>query len=168
VTLTFRDVLVPEFDQEMALTRLVLERVPEEAFDWRPHEQARALGGLAAHLALIPHWGAAILDSDGYDLARRRSDPLPPKMSRAELLAVFDRHVAEVRRGLTDRTDAELAAPWVLTQGRRVLMSMPRVQAIRRFLLDHTVHHRGQMTVYLRMRDVALPPFYGPPANETP
>lgn len=166
MTLTLRDMLVPEFDQEMALTRLVLECVPEEAFDWRPDEKSRPLGGLAAHLARIPRWGAAILEGDGYDLADRSQDPAPANVSRAEVLELFDRHVAEVRRGLTDRTDAELAAPWVLTRGSRVLMSMPRVQAIRRFLLDHAIHHRGQMTVYLRMRDVPLPPFYGPPADD--
>jgi uncharacterized damage-inducible protein DinB len=167
VTLTLRDVLVPEFDQEMALTRLVLERVPEDAFDWRPHETSFALGGLATHLALIPRWGATILEADGYDLASRPPGPPPVKATRAEVLEAFDQHVATVRRGLTDRSDAELAAPWVLTRGGRVLMSMPRVQAIRRFLLDHAIHHRGQMTVYLRMRNIPLPPLYGPSADET-
>lgn len=162
-----RDWLLAEFDHEMALTRSVLARVPESAFDWAPHERSMALGGLATHLAVLPRWGSAILDHDGYDLATATGPKAPPKRTAAEVLATFDGYVAEVRRGLTERTDAELRAPWTLRQGNRTLMSMPRFAAMRTFLLSHTIHHRGQMTVYLRLQNVPLPPLYGPSADES-
>jgi uncharacterized damage-inducible protein DinB len=162
-----RDWLLAEFDHEMALTRRVLERVPEAAFDWKPHARAFGLGGLAMHLALIPHWGSAILAGEGYDLAHDPG-PTPADLRTVpEILETFDRHVATVRRGLTDQTDAALQATWSLTRGAHVVMSMPRFAALRTFLVSHAIHHRGQLTVYLRMRDVALPPLYGSSGDET-
>src|SRR5688572_3563810 len=142
--------LLPEFDHEMALTRQLLSRVPEEAFDWRPHELSFTLGGLTSHLAQVPHWGTAILRHDSHDLAvtgARRE----PATSRAGVLEIFDRHVAEVRRVLLDTSDGELLAPWALKRGTAIIMSMPRLAALRRFLLYHVVHHRGQLSVYLRL-----------------
>jgi len=162
-----KDWLLAEFDHEMALTRQVLARVPGGAFDWAPHERSLRLGGLASHLALIPHWGSAILDHDGYDLADANGSRPAEKHTPAEVLEAFDGHVAEVRRGLAGRTDAELSAPWTLRRGSRTLMSMPRFAALRTFLLSHTIHHRGQMTVYLRLQNVPLPPLYGPSADES-
>jgi uncharacterized damage-inducible protein DinB len=159
--------LLAEFDHEMALTRQVLERVPAGAFGWTPHERAIGLGGLATHLALIPQWGCAILDHDGYDLAEADGSKPAEKQTPAEILAAFDAHVADVRRGLTSRTDAELSAPWTLRSGNRTLMSMPRFAALRTFLVSHTIHHRGQMTVYLRLQNVPLPPIYGSSADES-
>lgn len=160
--------LLAEFDHEMALTRQVLERVPEGAFDWAPHERSLGLGGLAAHLALIPHWGSAILEHDGYDLAGADGGGAHAgQRTPAEILAAFDANVADVRRGLTSRTDAELSAPWTLRSGNRTLMSMPRFAALRTFLVSHAIHHRGQMTVYLRLQNVAVPPLYGPSADES-
>jgi uncharacterized damage-inducible protein DinB len=162
-----RDWLLAEFDHEMTLTRSVLARVPEGAFDWTPHERSMALGGLATHLAVLPHWGSAILDHDGYDLAAANGSKPAAKRTAAEVLATFDGYVAEVRRGLLECTDAQLRAPWTLRHGNRTLMSMPRFSAMRTFLLSHTIHHRGQMTVYLRLQNVALPPLYGPSADES-
>lgn len=162
-----RDWLLAEFDHEMALTRSVLARVPEHAFAWTPHERSMDLGDLATHLAVLPHWGSAILEHDGYDLTASNGPKPAPKRTAAEVLATFDGYVADVRRELTERTDAELRAPWTLRQGNRTLMSMPRFAALRTFLLSHTIHHRGQMTVYLRLQNVALPPLYGPSADET-
>jgi uncharacterized damage-inducible protein DinB len=161
-----KDWLLPEFDHEMALTRLVLERVPDAALAWKPHERAFSLGGLAAHLAVLPRWGLSILERDSHDLesgARRRDDDA---VTRDGVLEMFDAHVAALRRALVERADAELSARWSLTRGGKVLMAMPRHAAIRRFLLNHTVHHRGQMTVYLRLQDVPLPSMYGPSADE--
>ena len=158
--------LLPEFDHEMALTREVLARVPEPAFEWRPHELSFSMQALACHLARVPHWGTSILRRDSHDLAT----PATPRElpgSLAAILELFDRHVAEVRRVLLETTDGELLAPWALKRGKDTLMSMPRVAAIRRFLLYHVVHHRGQLTVYLRLQNVPLPPIYGPSADET-
>jgi len=154
----------------MALTRQVLARVPDSAFAWSPHEKSMELGGLAAHLALLPHWGSAILEHDGYDLMTANGangKKTPDKHTTAELLQTFDGYVADLRRDLKQRTDAELEAPWTLRDGNRTLMSMPRFAALRTFLLSHTIHHRGQMTVYLRLQNVALPPLYGPSADES-
>lgn len=162
-----RDWLVAEFDHETAITRRVLERAPAAAWTWTPHERSRPLGGLATHLALIPHWGRAILDHDGYDLALS-GPPAPAAAGPADALARFDAHVADVRRELARRTDAELEAPWTLRSGSRDLVSLPRFAALRTFLLSHLVHHRGQMTVYLRLCGVPLPPIYGPSADESP
>jgi uncharacterized damage-inducible protein DinB len=162
-----RDWLLAEFDHEMALTRQLLERLPEAAFGWKPHARAFGLGGLATHLALIPHWGAAILTGDGYDLAHDSGPPPAELRTVAEVLAIFDGHVADVRRGLTGQTDAELQATWSLRRGAHVVMSMPRFAALRTFLVSHLIHHRGQLTVYLRMRDVPLPPLYGSSGDES-
>jgi uncharacterized damage-inducible protein DinB len=161
-----RDWLLMEFDNEMALTRQVLERVPDSAFSWSPHERSMGLGGLATHLALLPHWGTAILDHDGYDLTEANGKA-PDKQTAAEVLKMFDAYVADLRKDLLQRSDAELQAPWTLRSGNRTLMSMPRFAALRTFLLSHTIHHRGQMTVYLRLQNVALPPLYGPSADES-
>ena len=160
-----RDALLAEFDHEMAMTRHLLERVPDGRLDWRPHEKSYALGGLATHLAQLPHWGTAILQHDFHDLA----DAGPPRAARTstrEVLELFDRHVTEVRRALLDTSDAQLAAPWSLKKGEHLILSIPRLSALRRFLLHHVIHHRGQLTVYLRLQDVPLPPLYGPTADE--
>jgi uncharacterized damage-inducible protein DinB len=160
-----RDALLAEFDHEMAMTRHLLERVPDGRLDWRPHEKSYALGGLATHLAQLPHWGTAILQHDFHDLA----DARPPRAARAstrEVLELFDQHVTEVRRALLDTSDAQLMAPWSLRKGEHLVLSIPRLSALRRFLLHHVIHHRGQLTVYLRMQEVPLPPLYGPTADE--
>jgi uncharacterized damage-inducible protein DinB len=164
--LTVRSALISEYDDEIALTRRVLERLPDMGLEWRPHEKSMSLDGLATHLAQIPHWGSAILARDGYDLELDHSERATALPSRGAVLDVFDRHAAETRRQLVGRTDAELAAPWSLSSDGHLIMSLPRASAVRRFVLNHLVHHRGQLTVYLRMRNVPLPPLYGPTADE--
>lgn len=163
--MTAKDTLLPEFDQEMAATRLVLERLPEAAFGWRPHEKSYDLGGLATHLAQIPRWGSSILTRDAYDLAA----PGPATTALTTVAAVlerFDRHVSDVRAALVEMGDSQLLAPWALRRGGHLILSMPRLAAIRAFVLHHMIHHRGQLTVYLRLQNVPLPPLYGPTADE--
>lgn len=164
--MTGRDSLLPEFDQEMAVTRRVLERLPEAAFGWKPHPRSFDLGGLATHLAQIPHWGMQILTRESYDLAGsgRRATALT---SVAAVLDTLDRHVGDVRKTLVEMTDGQLLAPWALRRGDHLVLSLPRIAALRSFVIHHAIHHRGQMTVYLRMNDVPLPPIYGPTADET-
>lgn len=159
--------LLPEFDHEMAVTRRLLERLPEEALGWKPHERSFSMAELATHLALLPRWGRTILDEDGYDLAR--SDTASPGAceTRSAVLALFDDHVAGTRRRLAQTSAPELEAPWTLRRGSQTVMQLPRHAAFRRFLLDHAIHHRGQLSVYLRLQDVPLPPIYGPSADET-
>ena len=147
------------------MTRVVLERLPRQAFDWRPHPKSFTLGGLATHLAQIPHWGTSILTQEFYDLAAStRRDPLP---TIGEVLATYDRHVREVRGALVTMTDGQLLQPWSLRRADKVVLSVPRVSALRGFVVRHLVHHRGQMTVYLRLNDIPLPPLYGPTADES-
>jgi uncharacterized damage-inducible protein DinB len=164
--MVLKDAILSEFDHEMAVTRRLLERLPEAALSWRPHDRSMSLGGLATHLAQIPHWGTSILERDFYDLVHDRTAPAVEKSTRAQVLETFDRHTTEVRRALLGRSDAELIAPWSLKQGGQTIMSLPRFGALRRFLLNHLVHHRGQLTVYLRLQNVPLPPIYGPTADE--
>jgi uncharacterized damage-inducible protein DinB len=161
------EALRAELDHEMALTRRVLERVPEHAFDWKPHEKSSSLGSLATHLARLPHWGADIVERSEYDFATAPAPAAPPA-TRAELLAAFDAHVADARRAIEARSEAELDAPWVLKRGGHTVLSMPRITAVRQLLIHHMIHHRGQMTVYLRLQGVPLPPIYGPTADERP
>jgi uncharacterized damage-inducible protein DinB len=160
-----REAFVAEVDHEMAATRRVLERVPDDALDWKPHDRSFSIGGLASHLAELPHWGRQILDADFYDLATAPKR-VAVEAARAVVLETFDRHLGDVRRALAARSDAELAAPWTLRRAGHALLWMPRIAALRRFFLHHAIHHRGQMTVYLRLRDVAVPPLYGPTADE--
>jgi len=164
--MTLKEAVLSEFDAEIAATRHLLDRLPDEVFSWKPHEKSMSLGALATHLAQLPHWGTSIMQRDGYDLEFDATPHAAERQSKREVLDVFDRHVAEVRRTLVDGSDGQLAAPWALTRGGHALMTMPRVSALRRFLLNHLIHHRGQLTVYLRMHNVPLPPLYGPTADE--
>ncbi len=164
--MTLKDWLLPEFDHEMAITRRLLERIPESAFDWKPHDKAFALGDLATHLARLPHWGAAILNHDQHDM-KGTGQPPSDQRSLADVLQLFDQNVTEVRRGLVNCNEADLSTPWTLAENGRVVMSLPRAAAFRSFLLSHVIHHRGQLSVYLRMQNVPLPPIYGPSADET-
>ena len=158
------DALVPEFDHEMTTTRKLLERVPEEKFDWKPHAKSFSLGALATHLANLPWWGSETLEKSEIDVGS--SPTLTPAASRAELLATFDKHVAVTRAALTGKTDAELMAVWSLKRGGHTLFTMPKAVVWRSFVLNHLVHHRGQLSVYLRLLDIPVPSIYGPSADE--
>ena len=160
------DTLLPEFDNEMAVTRRVLERAPEAAFLWRPHDKSWTLGELCTHISQIPHWGVAILNHDGYDTVRDAGERSSAKASVADVLTTFDGFVTAARARLTSTTDAELMAPWALKRDGEIVMSMPRFASFKSFALSHLIHHRGQLSVYLRLQNVPLPPIYGPTADE--
>jgi uncharacterized damage-inducible protein DinB len=160
------DLLLPEFDHEMSSTRRVLERAPESLFGWRPHERSWTLGGIATHLANIPRWGVSILKHAGYDLVRDAGEHAAELTTAADVLGTFDRHVGEARTALIEISEGELIVPWTLKRDGVLMMSVPRIQAFKRFAISHVVHHRGQMTVYLRLQNVPLPPIYGPTADE--
>ena len=158
------DALLPEFDHEMTTTRRLLERVPEDRFDWKPHEKSMSLGALSTHLANVPMWADLTIRQPELDLADY--DRTVPAATRQELLALFDRNVASARAALAGRTDGELLAPWTLKQSGQVVFTMPKTSVLRSFVLNHVVHHRGQLSVYLRLQDVAVPSIYGPSADE--
>lgn len=150
----------------MAATRRVLERAPEAAFLWRPHDKSWTLGELCTHLSILPSWGVAILNYDAYDLAQNAGDKRVAKTTVADVLEAFDGVVSNARARLLSMTDGELQAPWALKRDGTVLMSMPRIAAFKTFTINHLIHHRGQLTVYLRLQNVPLPPIYGPTADE--
>ena len=158
------DALLPEFDHEMSVTRKVLERVPDDKFDWKPHPKSMSLGALAQHVANLPLWGTITLTQSELDLAGQQQLPSPP--SRQELLAGFDRRVAETRALLSNKSDAELMTPWTLKKDGHTLFTMPKAAIWRSFVLSHLIHHRGQLSVYLRLNDVPVPSMYGPSADE--
>ena len=159
------DALLPEFDHEMTTTRKILERVPEDRFDWKPHTKSFSLGALATHLANLPTWGTETLTKSEIDLPAVQPPPaaLP---SKTELIAAFDRNVAAARAAMTGRTDGELLAIWSLKRGGKTLFSMPKTAVMRSFVLSHMIHHRAQLGVYLRLLDVPVPATYGPTADE--
>jgi uncharacterized damage-inducible protein DinB len=166
--MAIRDSLIPEFDHEMATTRRLLERVPEAEFAWKPHDKSMSLGQLAGHIANLPYWCSATLETASLDLdsvGLPATRPTQPE-SQTALLRDFDGKVAAARALLATRTDAELLTPWTLKKGANELFTMPRISAIRSFVMNHLIHHRGQLTVYLRLKNVPLPPIYGPTADE--
>jgi uncharacterized damage-inducible protein DinB len=161
------DALLPEFDREMGVTRRLLERVPDGQFAWQPHPRSMTLGRLSEHLAELPQWVGTAVAESGLDLAAaRRPDGYQPPASRAAVLAMFDTNVAAARAALAGRTDAELMAPWTLRRGEHTVFTMPKAGVLRSFVFNHIIHHRGQLSVYLRLHDVPLPSIYGPSADE--
>ena len=156
--------LVAEYDHEMGTTRKLLERLPEAQLSWKPHEKSMSLGGLATHVANIPHWAGLILNEPFFDLASAPPSP-EAKTSREDILNVFDQSTRHARASM-DKSDAEYAARRALQRAGQEMFSMPRIAAFRSFVLSHIIHHRGQLSVYLRLNNVAVPAIYGPSADE--
>lgn len=160
--------LLPEFDHEMQTTRAVLERVPEAEAGWRPHPKSMTLGQLASHMANIVRWGGATFEREGLDVASADAALFaPPKFeTTAGLIEVFDANVALARAALSAAPDEGMGVVWTLRNGAQTILSMPRAATYRSFVMSHLIHHRGQLSVYLRLRDVPLPPIYGPTADQ--
>jgi len=154
--------LVPEFDQEMATTRRLLERVPDDKGTWKPHPRSFPLGHLAQLVSWMPGWVANALNEPSLDLATAGGYSFE---TTETLLKGFDEGVRQSRDALANVADAEFAKSWSLKHGDRVLFSAPRSVVVRNHL-SHLIHHRGQLTVYLRLLDVPIPPIYGPTADE--
>jgi len=163
------DALLPEFDQEMANTRRVLERVPEARFSFKPHPKSFDMVHLATHLAEMVHWAADVMTTETFDFAPPGAPPYQanPATSSADLLRRFDESVQAARAGLCSASDERYMQPWSLLQGGNALFTMPRIVCIRSFVMNHCIHHRGQLTVYLRLNDVPVPAIYGPSADES-
>jgi uncharacterized damage-inducible protein DinB len=160
-----RGLLFGDLDEELGKTRRVLERVPQEKLDWRPHERSMTVGGLATHLANLPLWPTGILSQDSFDVGA----PLPrlePMTSVETILAHFDRQAGDLRNALTSTSEGALLAPWRLVQGDQVLAETTRAAAVRTYGISHIIHHRAQLGVYLRLLDVPVPRVYGPTADE--
>ncbi len=156
--------LIPELQHEAVSTRKLFERLPVDKRDWTPHPKSFALGKLATHVAQLVGWISVTCQTTELDM----SQPFPPPAwaSNAELVAFFDAQVAQAVKALGATSDADMMVPWTLKMGDKVFFSMPRIQVIRSMAFNHFVHHRGQLSLYLRMNDVPLPNMYGPTADE--
>lgn len=159
--------LLTELDRESAATRRILERVPDEHLTWKPHAKSMTLGRLATHVAELPHWLNRILDADEYDAAARPFQPLAME-SQASLLEFFEQSLFDGRAALGLASDEHLEQPWTFRAGERVIAHDSRYHMLRSWMLNHQIHHRGQLSVYLRLLDVPVPGMYGPSADERP
>lgn len=159
---------LPEFDQEMATTRRVLERVPDDKLNWKPHSKSMSLRQLSSHVAQLPQWIASIFGADEFDFR----PPNGPAFENAscnsskELLDLFDRSVAVARQAIAGARDDSLDTPWTLKAGGQTIFAFPRWSVYRGFGMNHMIHHRAQLSVYLRLLDVPVPGIYGPSADE--
>lgn len=160
------DALLPEFDREMGLTRRALERVPDGQFDWRPHPTSVTLGRLAEHLTEMPLWATTTMAQSELDATSQRPADYQPPATRAAVLAQFDAALKTARGHLVNKTDAEFTAPWTLKNGAKQVFTAPKAMVMRNFVLNHMIHHRGQLVVYLRMLGVPVPSIYGPSGDE--
>ena len=165
---TLVELLLPEFDAEMASTRKVLEAVPEERFDWRPHAKSFTMGRLAGHVAEISSWTSDTLQKGRLDLVagNQPENTTFQPASHAQLMEKFDRWVKQARADLAATNDAALEQTWVMTWNGQEILRLPRRETIRTWVLNHTIHHRAQLGVYLRLNDVKVPGVYGPSADE--
>jgi uncharacterized damage-inducible protein DinB len=160
--------MLPEFDLEMANTRKTLERVPEGKPDFKPHQKSMPMGRLAGHLTEMPMWAMITLGQDELDINPAGDAPFQPYVmqSRDHALVKFDDDVKKARAMLASTSDEAMMKAWTLKNGAQTIMSLPRVAVMRSFVMNHMVHHRAQLGVYLRMNDVPVPSLYGPSADE--
>jgi uncharacterized damage-inducible protein DinB len=161
---TLAESLLVEFDRETMLTRKLIERIPSDKLDWRPHPRSTTMGGLGRHLTHMIAWAPVALTSTEFDMSTRQ--PMPPTASIADILSIFDANVAATQSLIRGKTDDELSCDWVLTRGGRHLVTMTRAEVVSSMVLHHIIHHRGQLSVYLRLNEIPVPSIYGPSADE--
>jgi len=159
--------VIAEYLVEVETTRRILTRVPADKLAWQPHDKSMTLGQLAFHIATIPDGVSALAQRDGFDASQARFLPPQPK-DLNEVLSSFEAAVIEGEKRLRSMTDEAAMAPWTMTAGDREVFTMPRAGIVRTIMLNHWYHHRGQLSVYLRMLDVPVPSVYGPSADENP
>ena len=158
--------LLPEFDHEMAGTRRTLERIPEDKLDWQPHEKSMSLRGLATHMANMPRWATLTMASESFDMDASDNVREEPVDDLAAGLAKFDENVAAAREAIAAADDAAMMQSWAFIKGGEEVFKMPRAAVLRSMIMNHMIHHRGQLTVYLRLNNKPLPALYGPSADE--
>jgi uncharacterized damage-inducible protein DinB len=163
--MNYSETILPEFDQEMAKTRQVLERVPEDKLNWRAHPKSNTIGWNANHLAEIPGWVHGMLTTTpSWDIAPPGGQPYqsPKLTTRQEILDLFDRNVTAARKAIAAAKDQEMMQQWSLLYAGKALFTMQRAAVIRRFVLNHVIHHRAILCVYLRLNDIPVPGMYDP------
>jgi hypothetical protein len=160
-----KEALLTEFDLELPYTRRSLERVPMDKFAWKPHDKSMTLGWLATFLALVPTWGNKVLEVEDFDIRTGGGRPELPK-TREQLLGLFDQNYGKLRAALNATSDAALLVPWTIRNGDELWFTQPRWLALRTFILNHIVHHRAQLGVYLRLHGIPVPAIYNDSADE--
>lgn len=164
--MTIAEVLLLDYDAEIENTRRILERIPEDKPAWKPHDKSMPIGRLAVHVARLPMFGSTILNTDELDMATAKFPPLVFE-GRARLLAQLEQTSAETRRALESASDEHLLKKWKLRFGEQIFGDGPRIVLYRTMFFNHLIHHRGQLSVYLRLNEVPVPGIYGPSADET-
>jgi uncharacterized damage-inducible protein DinB len=166
--MSIAQMLLPEFDQEMANTRKALERIPEDKLSWKPDPKSMTMGRLAGHIAEMPNWAAMTMTTESLDInpGGQRAFEALVATSRAQVLTEFDKSVASARGAIESASDQHLMQNWQLLADGQALLSMPRTGVLRAMVMNHTIHHRGQLTVYYRLNGVPVPGMYGPSADE--
>lgn len=166
--MSYADSILPEFDQEMASTRKVLERVPEDKWDWKCHPKSNTIGWNANHVAEIPGWVEGSLFQDTWDFAPLDGPKyeFPTYRTRQEVLDFFDKNVATARKAIQTVKDEELGKMWSLLEAGQVIVTLPKGAVIRSFVLNHLIHHRAHLCVYLRLNDIPVPGMYGASGDE--
>jgi uncharacterized damage-inducible protein DinB len=166
--MSLSQLLLPEFDREMANTREVLDRIPEDKLNWKVHEKSNTIGWVGIHLAEIPGWACAALNQDSLDVAPPGGQPYrtPTATSRQEILNRFDQTVAAAHAAIAAASDGQYMQPWSLLKGGQTIFTMPRVAVLRSVVLNHSIHHRAHLCVYPRLNGVPVPALYGPSADE--
>ena len=162
--MALKDEFIAELKRESSLTKKMLERVPLDKHDWKPHDKSMTLGRLAVHVAEIPHWVSDIINIDEFDLTRHYKPNVAS--SQAELIKVWEEKTANAIADLEKMTDEDFKKIWVVKSGDKVFFNLPKAVAVRGWGFSHLFHHRGQLSVYLRLLDVAVPGMYGPTADE--
>jgi uncharacterized damage-inducible protein DinB len=157
--------LIPELKHEAASTRKMLERVPTDKWDWKPHDRSMTLGRLASHLATIPDYMTVTLTSDELDFAKGTYRPAAPTSTKT-LLDVFNTSYEKALQTLEGASDETLHGMWSLKNGGHTIFTLPRMAALRSFVMNHLIHHRGQLSVYLRLLNIPVPGMYGPSADD--
>jgi uncharacterized damage-inducible protein DinB len=162
------DMFLPEFDQEMTTARKTLERIPEDKLGWKPHEKSMTLGRLAGHVAELAGWAVPTLTQDSLDIAPPGQPPFQPTIatSRKQVLDIFDKNREESRKAIAAISNDEFMKNWTLLRGGQTVMTMPKIAILRSFCINHVIHHRAQLGVYLRLNNIAVPSVYGPSADE--
>ncbi len=158
-------VLIAEMEQEAGTARKCLERIPAEKFDWKPHEKSMSFGRLASHVAEMFGWTPSTLQQAELDFSKMDYKPFEPSTTE-DLLEYFDKNVAEAIETLRNTPDETFMEDWTMRNGEQVYFTMPKAVVMRGFVLNHIVHHRGQLSVYLRLNDIPVPSIYGPSADE--
>lgn len=154
-----------ELKQEARTTRTMLERLPDDKFDWKPHEKSMTLGRLAGHIIEMVGWTRSTLTQDGIDFAAMKYEP-KVHTTTASMLEDFDKNVADSMSILSNIDDTEMFKSWFMRNGEKLYFEMPRVAVMRSFVMSHIIHHRGQLAVYIRLLDIPVPSIYGPSADE--